>query len=77
MARSFAEAENLIGLMVAIEGRYWLNINTRKSYVPLYNHRRIPSERVRGIAVTNIVRYLRTDVGNIKMRYNLHIKGEG
>ena len=62
---------------MGMEGRYWLNINKGKSYVLLYNHRGIPPERVRGIAVTNIVRYLRTDLGNIKMRYNLHIKGEG
>ena len=43
-----------------------------KSYVLLYNHRRIPPERVRGIIVANSVGYLGTDLGNIKMWYNTY-----
>ena len=72
MARSCAEAEDMIGLMVGITGRYRLNINKGKSRVLLCNHRGIPPERVRGITVASSARYLETDLGNIRMCCNTY-----
>ena len=48
----------MIGLMLGMEGRYWLNINKGKSYVLLYNHWGIPAERVRGIIVVVVIQAL-------------------
>ena len=75
LARSCAEAEDMIGLVVGMARRYGLNINKGKSYVLLCNHRGIPPERVRRIAVVNSVRYLETDLGNIRMCYNTYKRG--
>ena len=75
MARSCAEAEDTIGLVVRMARRYGLNINKGKSYVLLCNHRGTPPERVRGIAVANSVRYLGTDLDNIRMCYNIYKRG--
>ena len=41
----------MVGMVVRVTGRCWLNINTGESNVLLHNHRGIPPERLGGIAV--------------------------
>ena len=48
LARSCAEAESMIGVVVGVARRCGLSINKGKSSVMLYNYRGVPMERVRG-----------------------------
>lgn len=56
LARSFAEARDMIGVVVEVAGRCGLHIITRKSNVLLYNHKGIISEMMGGISVVNSLR---------------------
>ena len=65
----------MITVVVGAAGRCGLSINKGKSNVILYNYRGIQTERVEGIAVTNSVRYLETDLGNSRNCFNAYRKG--
>lgn len=70
LARSSAEADDLIGVVVEMAERFGLQIN-----VLLYSECGIPPERVRGIPVINNVRNLKTNLGSSRMCYNAFKKG--
>ena len=65
----------MIVVVVRVAGRCGSSINKGKRSVMLYNYTGIPMERVKGVAVTNSIRYLRLDMGNSWKCFSAYKKG--